>query len=246
MFVQWDTDSLSQGFELEFSSTKEFQSASCPPKNMCGSCCTWLAVWQFIKSYWYDIGDAIAQLIDFGTDINNINVMSTVKPVTNSKLIFQHLMNHFNSTKRKIQMKLNPDQIGVIKWKITWPIYWVEIQTIGQCWTSTFVKDVNVDTFTLPFLPWSFLHSLCWASFWPISGLDNYWTLGKSSSFYFHKSPCQFIHFTWSAEISIKMNCTKLCMHYVLFCTLAKVFRNSSSSKLRKKNDLTKKWGIFY
>ena len=162
-------------------------------------------------------------------------LMSTVKPVTNSKLIFQHLMNHFNSTKRKIQMKLNPDQIGVIKWKITWPIYWVEIQTIGQCWTSTFVKDVNVDTFTLPFLPWSFLHSLCWASFWPISGLDNYWTLGKSSSFYFHKSPCQFIHFTWSAEISIKMNCTKLCMHYVLFCTLAKVFRNSSSSKLRKK-----------
>ena len=43
---------------------------------MCGSACTCSAVWQFTKSYWYDIGDAIAQLIDFGTDINNINVYS--------------------------------------------------------------------------------------------------------------------------------------------------------------------------
>ena len=44
---------------------------------MCGnSACTCAAVWQFVKSYWYDIGDAIAQIIDFGTDINNINVYS--------------------------------------------------------------------------------------------------------------------------------------------------------------------------
>ena len=53
-----------------------FQQIVILEKNMCGSSCTWLAVWQFVKSYWYDIGDAIAQLIDFGTDINNINVYS--------------------------------------------------------------------------------------------------------------------------------------------------------------------------